>query len=573
MAIYHFSAKPVQRSKGRSSVAAAAYRSRSTLRDERQGMTFSYIAATDLVHAEIVGFDGPRASLWNLAEAVEIRHDATTAREYEIALPNELSEADQIELAREFARWLNKNQSCAVDFAIHSGEGVNGHGHFLTTTRSVDGQGTMSDIKIQREWSDKKRKAHGLPGRKAELVAARKAWADIANDALEQAGFEERIDHRSLKDQGIDRLPTSHIGPAASAMERDGLQTRVGDHNRVIGKINLERQFELDELRKHQVEAKSLEQQLAEIDSETEAIRNEPAPALTTTTGTIVQADHSTTIAAVAEREVARYSTGMAMTFGDMFKGKLLKETWNADFPPELLKTLKWVDINSRALTMKSGSQIVDHGDKITLSKHEPDAVAATVEMIKAKGWESVTVNGSDEFQLAIALALYKEEMKVSLKSELAKERYEAELSRRQAPPEALKPIPEPDRLAEPESEPEPEIDLYDLVRRSTDTTPLLPTNAYRDDTRKLRSWARARWSELTTGGEPEGLAETFVTVMEEQALMAGYSPYEIKDVGLDSGWSKTMSDRNKKPASSPRPAARTRRACSPNEGEKPPGI
>lgn len=568
MAIYHFSAKPVQRSKGRSSVAAAAYRSRSTLRDERQGMTFSYIAATDLVHAEIVGFGGPRASLWNMAEAVEVRHDATTSREYEIALPNELSEAKQIELARDFARWLNKNQGCAVDFAIHSGGGVNGHCHFLTTTRSLDEDGTMSDIKIQREWSDKKRKAHGLPGRKAELVAARKAWADIANNALERSGFGERIDHRSLKDQGVDRLPTSHIGPAASAMEREGMQTRVGDHNRMIIGINLQRQYELDDLRNRESQVESLTQQLADIDLEIEAIRNEPAPA-PTITGTIVQADHSTTIAAVAEWEVARYSTGMAMTFGDMFKGKLLKETWNADFPPELLKTLKWVDINSRALTMKSGSQIVDHGDKITLSKHEPDAVAATVEMIKAKGWESVTVNGSDEFQLAIALALYKEEMKVSLKSELAKERYEAELSRRQAPPEALKPIPELDRLAEPE----PEIDLYDLVRRSTDTTPLPPTNAYRDDTRKLRSWARARWSELTTGGEPEGLAETFVTVMEEQALMAGYSPYEIKDVGLDSGWSKTMSDRNKKPALSPRPAARTQWACSPNEGEKPPGI
>jgi len=123
VAIYHLTAKPVQRSAGKSSVAAAAYRSRSTLYDERQNMSFSYSAALDLVHAEIVGFSGDRGTLWNMAEAMENRKDATTAREYEVALPRELCEPAQIELAREFATWLNDTQGCVVDFAIHSGSG------------------------------------------------------------------------------------------------------------------------------------------------------------------------------------------------------------------------------------------------------------------------------------------------------------------------------------------------------------------------------------------------------------------------------------------------------------------
>lgn len=567
MAIYHFSAKPVQRSKGRSSVAAAAYRSRSSLRDERQGKTFSYTAAQDLVHAEIVGFDGPRSTLWNMAEAMETRHDATTAREYEIALPNELSEADQIELCRAFSRWLNENQYCAVDFAIHSGGGSNGHGHFLTVTRSIDKDGTMSDVKIPREWSDSKRKKHGLPGRKTELVSARKAWADMANHALAKAGFDERIDHRSLKDQGIDRLPTSHIGPAASAMERDGIQTRVGDHNRIIGQINLERQYELDELRKHQVEAKRLKQQLADIDAEIEAIRNEPVPSLNTK-GTIAEVAHSKSIAEVADRESARYESGMARTFGEQFKSKLFRDLWQTDIDLKLLKSLKWVDVNAKALTLKTGEQVVDKGDSVSLSKGSDDAITAAIAMARSKGWTSVRINGSDDFQIRAALALREAGIKPSITSEIAKERFSDKLQG-QSNPAVQKPELSP--APEPKPEPEPEINLTQRVLESAEKTLLPPTNAYKDDTRKLRTWALAVWGDLVADGEPEGLADIFVEVMEEHALMGGYSQHEIKDVGLDATWSKTMSDQKSTP--SPRPAAETRRTGYTDSGDKPPGA
>jgi len=576
MAIYHFSAKPVQRSKGRSSVAAAAYRSRSTLRDERQGMTFSYIAATDLVHAEIVGFDGPRASLWNLAEAVEIRHDATTAREYEIALPNELSEADQIELAREFARWLNKNQSCAVDFAIHSGEGVNGHGHFLTTTRSVDGQGTMSDIKIQREWSDKKRKAHGLPGRKAELVAARKAWADIANDALKQAGFEERIDHRSLKDQGTDRLPTSHIGPAASTMERDGLQTRVGDHNRMIIGINLQRQYELDDLRNRESQVESLTQQLADIDLEIEAIRNEPAPA-PTITGTIVQVESSPSIAAVADRESAKFSTGMAKTFGEQFKSKLFQDLWQTDIDPAILKNLRWVDVDDMALILKTGEQIVDRGDSVSLSKGSDDAIAAAIAMAKSKGWKLVQINGSEDFQLRAAQALQDAGIEPELNSENAKRLFSEKMQGRNKP--AIQQLgPQPESVPEPKPElapmkaESPQVDLRALEDRvlvAMQKDPIKAARYVKRDAKVLVDYASKIWAELDGDNSPAELGKIFQETLKQQAIVEGYSDEDLRSAQLMSHVSDLPgpgTDLN-----CTRPPDRSRRKWYSDAGYKPP--
>lgn len=578
MAIYHCSAKPVQRSKGKSAVAAAAYRSRSTLHDVRQGMTFSYTAAQDLVHAEIVGFEGDRGSLWNMAEAMETRKDATVAREYEVALPVELDTPDQIELLREFAMWLNEEYGCVVDFAFHDGEGKNPHGHMLTSTRSVDADGTMSDIKISREWADKKRKAHGLPARKTELVKVRAKWAEMTNKALERAGVESRIDHRSYADQGIDRLPTSHIGPAATAMERDGIQTRVGDQNRMIGQINLARQFELDDLRKREANADALAQKLADIDAEIEAIRNEPAPT-PTTVGTIIQSGHSESIAAVAERESARYSHGMAKTIGEQYKLRLFRSTWNADIDPRLLKSFKWVDVESRALTLKTGEQVRDHGEKLSLSKGSDDGIEAAIAMAKAKGWESVSISGSDDFQLRAALALRDAGIKSIVTSEIAKKRYSEILRERDAaarksePKLQSKPEPAPKPNLEPEPEPAREIDLGKLVHDAVGRYSLPPTSTYRDDTRKLRAWAHAVWDDLTANGESEGLADRFVEIMEEQALMQGYSVHEISAVGLDDTWSKTMSKQPRKPDPSPKPAARKSRTWYPDSGQKPPGT
>src|SRR4051795_10742941 len=110
VAIYHFSAKVISRSSGRSAVAAAAYRSASALLDEREGRTHDFSQKGDVVHSEILLPEGAperwadRGVLWNAVEAAEKRKDAQLAREVEFALPRELSREEGIALARDFVQ-------------------------------------------------------------------------------------------------------------------------------------------------------------------------------------------------------------------------------------------------------------------------------------------------------------------------------------------------------------------------------------------------------------------------------------------------------------------------------------
>lgn len=256
MAIYHQSVKPVQRSKGRSATAAAAYRSGERIHDEREGVTHDYSRRSGVEHTELVGWDGSREELWNAAEAAERRKDGTPAREYEIGLPRELNREQRQELAREYAGWLSERHGVAVDVAVHGHDSDNPHAHLLATTRQVGADGRSLGDKAAVEWSDKKRKQHGLDGRKSELSAAREAWQDHANRALERAQSPERIDHRSLADQreaalgrgdhdqaqALDREPQTKIGWAAQRMEQQGAVSDRAQQHRDLAGRNAERQ-------------------------------------------------------------------------------------------------------------------------------------------------------------------------------------------------------------------------------------------------------------------------------------------------------------------------------------------
>lgn len=241
MAIFHCQAKAISRAAGRSATAAAAYRAGVCLKDERTGEIHDYSRKKGIEYSEIITPDGSttaREQLWNAAEIAEKRKDAKVAREWELALPDELSEKERIEVARDFAKAICVTYGVAADLCIHApgkdGDKRNHHAHILTTTRSYqNGQlGEKTRVLDSPKTSGK------------EVESMRKVWADIANRALEKAGHEVRIDPRSLKKQGIDREPTSHLGPAATAMERRGLQTEKGEYNRII----LESQAEQKEL-------------------------------------------------------------------------------------------------------------------------------------------------------------------------------------------------------------------------------------------------------------------------------------------------------------------------------------
>lgn len=228
MAIYHLSVKAVSRSAGRSATAAAAYRSGCEIVDQRTGEIHDYTRKGGVESTDIVLPDGApewatdRAALWNAAEAAERRKDACVAREFEVALPDEISPAERRRLAVDFAKEMANREGCAVDVAIHApgkeGDSRNHHAHILRTTRKVGLDGLTDKLDTEKAGRN----------RTADLDAVRTRWAEMTNERLRENGIEARVDHRSLKDQGIEREPTSHMGPAVAAMERRGVKTEVG---------------------------------------------------------------------------------------------------------------------------------------------------------------------------------------------------------------------------------------------------------------------------------------------------------------------------------------------------------
>ncbi len=241
MAIFHLAAKVVSRKAGQSVVAKAAYNAREELTEERTGEVKDYSRAEGLIFSGIyTPANAPqwahdRAQLWNKADQAEKRKDATLAREYELALPHELTNEQRRFLVQDFVRESFTRKGYAVDVCIHApdreGDERNYHAHILVTDRRLEADGFAADKKERKLKS---------PDRKAELEAIREKWERIANRHLERHGHEARIDRRSLKDQGIDREPTEHLGPYATQLERDGEESERGNTNRDIEARNKE---------------------------------------------------------------------------------------------------------------------------------------------------------------------------------------------------------------------------------------------------------------------------------------------------------------------------------------------
>ncbi|TAU03381.1 Ti-type conjugative transfer relaxase TraA (plasmid) [Rhizobium ruizarguesonis] len=242
MAIYHFSMKPIARSGGRSAVASAAYRAAERLTNERDGLTHDFSNRTGVEHAEIVLPAGSsaywamkRSALWNAAERVEKRSDARIAREFEIALPHELTPDQRLALTRAFAEDLANRYGAAVDFAIHRPGGAsdirNSHAHLMMTTREVTETGLGDKTLLERE--NRWLLANHLPPSQLQLKDLRQAWEHLANRHLAMAGHDIRIDHRSHLEAGLTIAPTEHVGVHATQIDRQG---------GVVSRIRIDRQ-------------------------------------------------------------------------------------------------------------------------------------------------------------------------------------------------------------------------------------------------------------------------------------------------------------------------------------------
>ena len=281
MAIYHCSVKVASRSSGRSSVAAAAYRSGEDIINERDGVEHDYTRKGGIVkegsfvmapdHAPEWATE--RAKLWNEVEKKESGKKSQLFREFEIAMPAELTHEQQIALGKEFAADLVK-QGMVVDGNLHDKNDGNPHYHMMVTMRPFNPDGTWGNRqkkeyildKDGKKQYDKKTKTYKC--RKIELtdwnnddtfMKWRKDWERLANKQLELAGHEARIDHRSHKDRGIEEQPSVHMGPEATAMEKRGENTRRGDRNRQISEANRQLKQLQAQLRNTRTTIKNLE--------------------------------------------------------------------------------------------------------------------------------------------------------------------------------------------------------------------------------------------------------------------------------------------------------------------------
>jgi Ti-type conjugative transfer relaxase TraA len=221
LAIYHLHAKMVQRNKGQSAVAAAAYRSASRLVEERTGIIQDYTRKRGVEHSEILAPDGAapwvfdRQVLWNTVENAEKRKDAQVARELEVGLPVELSKSEQLALLRDYVQREFVRIGMVADIGIHRDNSHNPHAHILLTTRDLtaDGFGPKN-----RGWNTK-----------AQLLDWRSGWEEVTNEHLAEAGLALRIDHRSYADQKLDLIPGRKIGLDAQRQHTQDLPAFLAD--------------------------------------------------------------------------------------------------------------------------------------------------------------------------------------------------------------------------------------------------------------------------------------------------------------------------------------------------------
>jgi hypothetical protein len=206
MAIYHFDASVISRSKGRSATAASAYRTAEVIKDHRTGEVHDYTRKGGVLHTEIIAPDHApawvhdRSALWNAVEDAERRKDAQVAREVRVALPSELTTEQNADLVRAFVQEQFVAQGMIADVAIHApgreGDQRNHHAHIMLTTREIGPEGFGAK---NRDWNAKEL-----------LVDWRGSWAEHVNDTLERCDIHERVDHRTLVAQRADALSLAH---------------------------------------------------------------------------------------------------------------------------------------------------------------------------------------------------------------------------------------------------------------------------------------------------------------------------------------------------------------------------
>ena len=226
MGCYHFHLNQLSRGKGQSAIASAAYRAGAKLECTYYGEVSDYTRKGGVVLAEIhLPQQAPerfkdRETLWNEVEWIEGNKKAQLAHSFDIALMNEFSMEENIELARRFVEEQLVARGMIADLAIHDPKKAkdkipNPHMHIMVPIRPLQEDGT---------WGQKQKKVPVL--------------TPDGQPVLNQKGLTERVDARSYEERGIDKIPMVHEGPNVQAMEARGISTALGSLNRLIRALN-----------------------------------------------------------------------------------------------------------------------------------------------------------------------------------------------------------------------------------------------------------------------------------------------------------------------------------------------
>ena len=259
MAIYHLCIKIISRGKGKSAVAASAYRSGEKIKNEYDDILHDFTRKGGIAHTEILlPQNAPqefldRGTLWNSVEKIEKSKNSQLAREIEVALPKELDREKQINLVREYVKENFIKVGMCADIALHDKNDGNPHCHILLTMRPLN-EDTTWGAKSKKEYildengekvklkngNYKTRKINTTDWNEQDKAEEwRKAWADITNKYLEENSIQDKVDHRSYQRQGIEQIPTIHLGVSATQMEKKGIATDRGNINREIKHQNM----------------------------------------------------------------------------------------------------------------------------------------------------------------------------------------------------------------------------------------------------------------------------------------------------------------------------------------------
>lgn len=256
----HTRAKVISRnkenpSKSRTCCGSAAYRAGEKIIGA-DGVCHNYTRKNGIKHAEIMLPEGApewmknRQQLWLAADNAEKRKDAQLFREFEVGVPNQFPDELAVALVRNFIKQNFIDEGMAADFALHDPKYKDGHQnkhiHIMLPTREITPEGFG---KKNRAWNDR------------QLVEQwRESWADYCNYAFERLEINDVVEYQSFAERDINKIPQEHMGVAAVAMERRGIET---ERRKRLNKIEYLNSL----LEKNQERAERMREKMYELDN------------------------------------------------------------------------------------------------------------------------------------------------------------------------------------------------------------------------------------------------------------------------------------------------------------------